>query len=109
MKNQVITVLKGQRTIIADSNGDVYINPTGNAGMATAGSGDVLTGLTSGLLAQSVTKEINVIDGVIAAVYLHGLAGDLAAEQLGQRPLLAGSITEHLPEALRRVGGENER
>jgi NAD(P)H-hydrate epimerase len=109
MNNQVITILKGQRTIIADPNGDVYINPTGNAGMATAGSGDVLTGLTSGLLAQSVTKEINVIDGVIAAVYLHGLAGDLAAEQLGQRPLLAGSITEHLPEALQRVGGENER
>src|SRR5262249_26940374 len=72
-KHQIITVLKGSRPIIAAPDGRVYVNPTGNAGMATAGSGDVLTGLVSGLLAQRASEPL---EATIAAVYLHGLAGD---------------------------------
>ncbi|MBX3279816.1 MAG: NAD(P)H-hydrate dehydratase [Acidobacteria bacterium] len=102
--HQVVAVLKGQRTVIAAPSGEVFINPTGNAGMATAGAGDVLTGMTAGFLAQSEHKEIEpAVDAVLAAVYLHGLAGDVAAETLGQRALMAGDITGHLPEALRRA------
>src|SRR5262249_22292365 len=73
-KRHLITVLKGSRTIIAAPDGEVYVNPTGNAGMATAGSGDVLTGLIAGLLAQ---RPQAALDATIAGVYLHGLAGDL--------------------------------
>lgn len=104
--HHVITVLKGSRSLIAAPDGEVYVNPTGNAGMATAGSGDVLTGLISGLLAQRTT---DALEAVIAGVYLHGLAGDLAANKLGMRSLLASDITNHISEAILRVGGEAER
>jgi NAD(P)H-hydrate epimerase len=103
---QVFTVLKGSRSIIAAPNGEVYINPTGNAGMATAGSGDVLTGLIAGLLAQSPRSPL---DATIAGVYLHGLAGDLAAGKLGMRSMIASDIIANLSEAILRVGGEAER
>lgn len=102
-KNHVITVLKGSRTIIAAPGGEVFVNPTGNAGMATAGSGDVLTGLISGLLAQSPHK---VVASVIAGVYLHGLAGDIAASKLGMRSLIASDITNHISEAITMVERE---
>jgi NAD(P)H-hydrate epimerase len=103
---RIITVLKGNRTIIAAPDGEIYVNPTGNAGMATAGSGDVLTGLIAGLLAQRPSEPL---DATIAAVYLHGLAGDLAANKLGMRSLIASDIIAHLSEAILRVGGEAER
>jgi ADP-dependent NAD(P)H-hydrate dehydratase / NAD(P)H-hydrate epimerase len=96
MKQQLIIVLKGSRSIIAAPDGSVFVNPTGNAGMATAGSGDVLTGLISGLLAQRPQAPL---EAVVAGVYLHGLAGDFAASKLGQRSLLASDITNHLSEA----------
>ena len=105
-QHHVITVLKGSHTIIAAPDGEVYVNPTGNAGMATAGSGDVLTGLTAGLLAQR-TQE--ALEAVIAAVYLHGLAGDIAASELGLRSLMASDISEKIPAAILRVGGEAEK
>ena len=104
--HHVITVLKGSRTLIAAPDGEVYVNPTGNAGLATAGSGDVLTGLIAGLLAQ---RPQSPLDAVIAAVYLHGLAGDIAAGHLGMRSLIASSIIDHLPEAILRLGGDEER
>jgi len=104
--HHVITVLKGSRTLIAAPDGEVYVNPTGNAGMATAGSGDVLTGLIAGLLAQRPQAPL---EAVVAAVYLHGLAGDLAAKKLGMRSLIASSITDHISEAILRVGGDRER
>jgi NAD(P)H-hydrate epimerase len=104
--HHVITVLKGSRSLIAAPDEQVYVNPTGNAGMATAGSGDVLTGLLSGLLAQRTTDALGA---TIAAVYLHGLAGDLAANKLGQRPLIASDIIAHLSEAILQVGGAVER
>lgn len=105
-QHHIITVLKGSHTIIAAPDGEVYVNPTGNAGMATAGSGDVLTGLTAGLLAQR-TQE--ALEAVIAAVYLHGLAGDIAASELGLRSLMASDISEKIPAAILRVGGEAEK
>lgn len=104
--HHLIVVLKGSRTLIAAPDGELYLNPTGNAGMATAGSGDVLTGLVAGLLAQ---RPQNPLQAVIAAVYLHGLAGDIAAKHLGMRSLLASDITGHLSEAILRTGGANER
>jgi ADP-dependent NAD(P)H-hydrate dehydratase / NAD(P)H-hydrate epimerase len=105
-KHNIITVLKGSRTIIASPGGEVYVNPTGNAGMATAGSGDVLTGLVAGLLAQRPSEPL---ESTIAAVYLHGLAGDLAADRLGMRPLIASDIIANLSEAILQVGGDAER
>ena len=102
----IITVLKGSRTVIASPGGEVYVNPTGNAGMATAGSGDVLTGLVAGLLAQRPSEPL---ESTIAAVYLHGLAGDLAADRLGMRPLIASDIIANLSEAILQVGGDAER
>ncbi len=106
MTRHVITVLKGNRTIIAAPDGEVYVNPTGNAGMATAGSGDVLTGLIAGLLAQ---RSRPALDATIVGVYLHGLAGDLAADKLGMRSLIASDITASLSDAIMQVGGEAER
>jgi len=105
-KHHVITVLKGSRTIIASPDGAVYVNPTGNAGMATAGSGDVLTGLVAGLLAQRPSEPL---EATIAGVYLHGLAGDLAANKLGTRSLIASDIIANLSEAMLQVGGGEER
>jgi NAD(P)H-hydrate epimerase len=71
----VILVLKGDRTVVAGENGEAWVNPTGNPGMATGGTGDILTGMVSGLLAQHAQRAF---EAVVAAVYLHGLAGDLA-------------------------------
>jgi hydroxyethylthiazole kinase-like uncharacterized protein yjeF len=108
-KHHVITVLKGSRSLIAAPNGEVYVNPTGNAGMATAGSGDVLTGLLAGLLAQMPAQRPQApLDATVAAVYLHGHAGDLAAAKLGQRSLIASDLIAHLPEAILQVGGTAE-
>lgn len=105
-RHHVITVLKGSRSLIAAPSGQVYVNPTGNAGMATAGSGDVLTGLLTGLLAQRPQAPL---EATIAAVYLHGLAGDLAAAKLGQRSLIASDLIANLSEALLQIGGAAER
>lgn len=92
-------VLKGARTLIANPKGQVAINPTGNPGMATAGSGDVLTGILAGLVGQGGDLDLKVRAGV----YLHGLAGDLAAEALTPEAMLAGDLLARLPEAIRRV------
>ena len=88
-------VLKGFRTLTAAPQGQVWVNPTGNPGMATGGTGDVLTGLTAGLLSQFPTRP--VINVVAAAVYLHGLAGDLAASDLGQNSMIAGDLLDRTP------------
>ena len=91
--------LKGARTVVASPDGRVTVNPTGNPGMATGGTGDVLTGIAGGLLAQGVAPA----EVLIAAVYLHGLAGDLAAEVRGEAGLLAGDLADALPGAIRRI------
>lgn len=97
-------VLKGFRTLSAAPDGQVWVNPTGNPGMATGGTGDVLTGLTSGLLAQH--SERPVIEVVSAAVYLHGLAGDLASRKFGEASMIAGDLLEALPEAFAVLAGD---
>lgn len=104
-RHQLIVVLKGARTIIAEPSGRVVINPTGNEGMATAGSGDVLTGMLTGLLAQ---RPRSAIEAVIAGVWLHGLAGDLAASKLGLRFMRATDIREQIGEAIIASGGTAE-
>ena len=104
--HSVILVLKLSRTIVAAPNGQVYINPTGNEGMATGGSGDVLTGMVAGFIAQKLDDPLTA---TVAAVYLHGLAGDRAAARRGIRAMVASDITAHLGEALIEVGGPAER
>lgn len=94
-------VLKGHRTLVACPDGEIYVNQTGNPGMATGGSGDVLSGMVGGLLAQGLEPT----RAVTAAVYLHGLAGDLAAEALGEYAMTAGDLIEYLPRAMRAAGG----
>ena len=89
---QVTIVLKGHRTFIANSDGNGYFNSTGNAGMATGGSGDVLTGLITGQLAQGYSP----VKAAILGVYLHGAAGDLAASHLRQESMIASDIVDHL-------------
>ena len=74
-------------------------NPTGNAGMATAGSGDVLTGIITALLARGYQRK----EACMVGVYLHGLAGDLAANDLGEESLLASDIIRYLPQAFKRL------
>jgi ADP-dependent NAD(P)H-hydrate dehydratase / NAD(P)H-hydrate epimerase len=93
----ITLVLKGFRTLIASPDGQVWVNPTGNPGMATGGIGDVLTGLIAGLLAQFPSYSASQVS--TAAVYLHGLAGDLAAGDLGQHSMLAGDLLERVPRA----------
>lgn len=94
---KVHLVLKGFRTLSASPEGQVWVNPTGNPGMATAGTGDVLTGLVAGLLAQHSRRP--PIEVVSAAAYLHGLAGDLAMKKFGQASMIAGDVIEAVPEA----------
>jgi hydroxyethylthiazole kinase-like uncharacterized protein yjeF len=105
-RHSVILVLKGNRTLIAAPDGQVYVNPTGNAGMATGGTGDVLTGFIAGLLGQKIDDPLGA---AIAGVYLHGLAGDIAASQIGARAMIASDITAHLCDAFMEAGGPAER
>lgn len=94
-KNNVIVVLKGAGTIVADADGRVMINHTGNPGMATGGSGDVLSGIIASLIAQGC----DAFDACCSGVYLHGLAGDIAANKLGQISMLPSDLIESLHEA----------
>ena len=103
MKVQV--VLKGNRTLIADPGGDVLVNPTGSPAMATGGTGDILTGLTAGLLAQFSDTAEQARTAIAAAVYLHGLAGEIGARKLGEKSLIASDLLRFLPEAIRMVQG----
>jgi NAD(P)H-hydrate epimerase len=95
----VTLVLKMARTLIGSGDGPVAIVPTGNPGMATAGTGDVLAGAIAGLMARGVSARLAAATGA----YVHGLAGDLAAGRLGEEAMLAGDLLEFLPEAIRRV------
>ena len=99
----VILVLKGSRPLVAAPDGRVFINPTGNAGLGTAGAGDTLTGLISGFLAQAygtLEKRADAVAAVVAALYVGGLAGDFAAQKLGMRTMVASDIREHFSEAI---------
>jgi NAD(P)H-hydrate epimerase len=100
---KVTLVLKGDRTAIAFPNGNVWINPTGSPAMATGGTGDILTGLTAGLLAQSPD---DVESAVLASVWLHGRAGELAAAALGEKCVIATDLLRYLPEAMRECAAD---
>jgi NAD(P)H-hydrate epimerase len=104
-RHHVVVVLKGARTVVASPDGEVVVNTTGNAGMATGGSGDVLTGIVAARLAQ---RPDDPLGATIAAVYLHGLAGDLAARESGVRALVASDIAAHLGRAFVEAGGSGE-
>jgi len=95
----VTVVLKGAASIIAFADGSTFINPTGNSGMATAGSGDVLTGIIAGFIAQGLGLK----EATLAGVYCHGAAGDRAAEAIGERSLLASDLMNALPETLKTL------
>ena len=95
----IYIVLKGHHTLTATPAGKGYFNSTGNAGMATAGAGDVLTGIITGLLAQKYSPE----DSCIMGVYLHGLAGDIAAGKLSQEAMIAGDIIDNLGEGFKQL------
>ncbi|MHC4555916.1 MAG: NAD(P)H-hydrate dehydratase [Planctomycetota bacterium] len=93
-QTKTIVVLKGAGTVVTDGQ-KVYINKTGNPGMATAGSGDVLTGVVTALIGQGLSN----FDAAVLGVYIHGLAGDIAAEKIGQVSLMTTDIIESLPDA----------
>ncbi len=97
-ERQAIVVLKMHRTLIALRDGIVWVNTTGNAGMATGGMGDVLTGMIAGMLAQ---HPRDVTRAVVCAVYLHGLAGDIARDRMGEQAMIATDLLRSLPEAFR--------
>jgi len=114
---RAVVVLKGHLTLIAvpeampgdvedegEGEAAVYVNPTGNPGMATGGTGDVLTGILAGLLAQGLAAP----EAAQLGVYLHGLAGDFVAERLGGRGLAAGDLVEALPAAFQKLAAAGE-
>lgn len=96
--HKVTLVLKGHNTVVADYKNNLYINKTGNPGMATAGSGDVLTGMIAAFLGQG----LSVFEAAKYAVYLHGLAGDLAAQEKTQLSLIASDIIDKIPKAIKK-------
>jgi ADP-dependent NAD(P)H-hydrate dehydratase / NAD(P)H-hydrate epimerase len=96
-----VLVLKGQRTVVAFPDGRVFINPTGTPALATAGSGDILTGLLAGLLAQWPDRREAA---TLAAVWLHGRAGELAAGAGHELTVTATDLLKYLPEALHDAG-----
>jgi NAD(P)H-hydrate epimerase len=99
-KHQVIVVLKGHRTLVAHPGGEVWVNTTGNPGMATGGTGDILTGMVAGMIAQHPKQALLA---VLAAVRLHGLAGDVMRESVGEHSLVATDLLRGLPSAFERT------
>jgi len=99
VKYDVYLVLKGPRTIIACPDGQVFVNTTGNPGMATAGSGDVLTGIIASLIGQG----IEIKNALKSAVFLHGLAGDIGVMHTGENSLIAGELIKYLPNAILKI------
>lgn len=99
VKWKVTVVLKGADTVTALPNGDTYINSTGNPGMATAGAGDVLTGVIASLIGQGIPMEKAAVTGV----YLHGLAGDIASAEFGEYGMIASDIAAKLPAAIKSI------
>jgi NAD(P)H-hydrate epimerase len=101
--------LKTHRTLIATPSGQIFASPVGNPGMATAGMGDVLTGVLTSLVGQSAAQEqcqeSDITASLCLGVYIHGLAGNLAAEKIGHQSLVAGDVIEALGESFSRLAG----
>jgi NAD(P)H-hydrate epimerase len=103
-ERNVCLVLKGYRTLIALPDGNVWINTSGSPAMATGGTGDILTGMIAGMVAQTMTQFPNEIDTAVrAAVWLHGRAGQLGAEELTEQCLIATDLLHYLPKAIREI------
>src|SRR6266704_1188617 len=102
-EQNVCVVLKGAGSVVAGPDGRLAVNPTGNPGLATGGTGDVLTGIITGLLAQGLAPW----DAACVGVYVHGLAGDLAASEVGETGLIAGDVIRAIPLAIRRIREDN--
>ncbi len=100
-RNNVVLLLKGKDTIVTDGN-EIFINPTGNSGMATGGSGDVLSGVLGSLVAQGM----NGYEAGVLGAYIHGLAGDIGTADKGKMGLIASDIAENLPYAIKELSGE---
>ena len=102
-KHHVILVLKGERALIASPDGRVAVNPTGNSGLGKAGNGDTLAGIIVGFAAQAAQMKVEMFETAVAAVYLAGLAGDIAAEKYGKRSMLASDVRECLMDAFQSI------
>ena len=98
-EHNCVLVLKGHRTIVAGPSGEAHVNLTGNSGLASGGTGDVLAGLMGGLMAQGMTG----LDAACLGVFLHGLAGDIAAAAMTERAMIAGDLLTYLPAAWREL------
>ena len=105
-EHDLTVVLKGHRTLVAVPDGEVWVNSTGNPGMATGGTGDILTGMVAGFMAQNPGRAT---EAVMAAIYLHGLAGDVASGDLGEHSLVATDLLGALPKAFRRARTSSQK
>jgi NAD(P)H-hydrate epimerase len=97
-------LLKGEASVIADPSGELYVNATGNSGLASGGTGDVLTGVIAALLGQGVGPT----EAAALGAHVHGYAGDLAAESLGETGMTAGDVLDHLPFAFMDVSADRD-
>ncbi|MGQ0543074.1 MAG: NAD(P)H-hydrate dehydratase [Blastocatellia bacterium] len=104
-KHNVILVLKGERVLIGEPGGKVVVNPIGNSGLGKAGNGDTLTGIIAGFAAQAVRMNIDIFETLVAAVYLAGLAGNIAEKKYGKRVMTASDVRECLTEAFEIISG----
>jgi NAD(P)H-hydrate epimerase len=95
-EHELVVVLKGNRTLVVQPDGEAWVNMTGNPGMSTGGTGDILTGMVAGMIAQSAK---DALPAVLAAVYLHGFAGDVMRESVGEHSMVATDLLRGLPEA----------
>jgi ADP-dependent NAD(P)H-hydrate dehydratase / NAD(P)H-hydrate epimerase len=103
-EHELIVVLKGNRTLVVQPDGEAWVNTTGNPGMSTGGTGDILTGMVAAMIAQAHAKNSNeALMAVCTAVHLHGLAGDVMRESVGEHSMVATDLLRGLPEAFRRV------
>ncbi len=110
-KHEIILVLKGERTLVAAPDGRVFVNPTGNAGLGTAGAGDTLTGIITSFIAQTfglLNENSDALAAVLVALYVGGVAGNIAAQKYGMRAMVASDVRESLSEAFRQLDPKGE-
>jgi ADP-dependent NAD(P)H-hydrate dehydratase / NAD(P)H-hydrate epimerase len=110
LEHNLLLLLKGSRSLLAEPNGKVFVNPTGNPGLGTAGAGDTLTGIIGGFLAQAfaIANGPDALNTTLAALYIAGLAGDLAAAKVGMRALIASDVRDNLSAAITLLDPEGE-
>ena len=107
-EHNVILVLKGERVLVGDPGGKVVVNPTGNSGLGKAGNGDTLTGIIAGFVTQAALMNIDIFETVVAAVYVAGMAGDVAEKKYGKRVMTASDVRECLVEVFASLSEKQE-